>query len=332
MSQLFEKVIPLIASKQRFVLATHMNADGDGLGAQFSLASFLARQGKSVRIVNVDPIPHQYEFLVRAIRPELYAPAEHDAVIASAEVIIILDNSSAKRLAAMQGPVQASPATKVCIDHHPHPDTEWDVMAIDDTACATGEMIYRLIREIVGDVTPEEALPIYVSIVTDTGNFRFSNTTPRVLATASDLVAKGVDVPTVYQAIFERNTPGFVRLLGTALASIQRDETGRLGWIVVSRKLLDSIGADGEDTSDIINGILTIDGMRMAMLFKETVDGRTKVSLRSKGSIDVNRLAAEFGGGGHRNASGAVVAMPLDQTVASILAKAKTLVAQIPAN
>lgn len=327
MDPLFKDVIDLIAAKTRFVLVTHVNADGDGLGSQFALGRFLRRKGKDVRVVNTDPIPHQYRFLARGDEPEVYEPTKHDPVLERADAIVILDNSSANRLATMREVVVKSRAPKICIDHHPHPDTQWDMMVIDDKACATGEMIYRLIREVEGEVTSEEAVPIYVSVVTDTGNFRFSNTTPSVLTMAADLVSKGADVPNVYQQIFERNTPSFVRLLGTALASIRQDETGRLGYIVLSRDMMKSVGADGEDTSDIINGILTIEGTRLALLFKEMPDGRTKLSLRSKGAIDVNRLAAELGGGGHRNASGAVMPMPLSQAVETVLPKARRLVA-----
>jgi len=327
MAAQFQEILALFERLDRFVLVTHLNADGDGLGAQFALAFFLRRRGKHVRIVNVDPLPKQYQFLATSLQPELYEPAQHDALLAGTDAILIMDNSSANRLGTMRGPIEGSPAVKACIDHHPHPDTQWDVMVIDDQACATGEIVYRLITEAAGRIEPEDALPIYVSIVTDTGNFRFSNTTSTVLSIASDLVAKGVDVPAVYQQIFERNSPTFVRLLGAALASIKQDETGRLGWIVLSRDFLQSVSADAEDTSDIINGILTIDGTRVALLFKEIDEGKTKVSLRSKGTIDVNRLAAEFGGGGHRNASGVVVSMPLDQTVRSILEKARVLIA-----
>jgi phosphoesterase RecJ-like protein len=327
MESIFKPVVDAIAANQRFVLVTHVNADGDGLGAQFALGRFLRRHGKDVRVINTHPIPPQYHFFVQGDEPELYDAATHDPVLRAADAIVILDNSSANRLGAMKDAVIASPAPKICIDHHPHPDTQWDRMIIDEKACATGEMIYRIIREVDGEVSPQEAVPIYVSIVTDTGNFRFSNTTPIVLQTAADLVSKGVDVPTVYQQIFERNPPSFVKLLGAALSSITQDETGRMGYIVVTREMMRAAGADGEDTSDIINGILTIDGTRLALLFKELPDGRTKVSLRSKGSIDVNRLAAEFGGGGHRNASGVVVASPIDQAVAAILPKARALIA-----
>lgn len=328
MDPLFKDVTELIAVKTRFVLVTHVNADGDGLGSQFALARFLRRRGKEVRVVNTDPIPYQYRFLTKGDEPEVYDAAKHDPVLDKADAIVILDNSSANRLAAMRDAVRRSPAPKVCIDHHPLPDTQWDMMVIDEKACATGEMIYRLIREVAGDVTADEAVPIYVSVVTDTGNFRFSNTTPRVLTMAADLVSKGADVPMVYQQIYEQNSPAFVRLLGTALASIRQCESGRLGYIVLTRDAMRSCGADGEDTSDIINGILTIEGTRLALLFKELPDGTTKLSVRSKGSIDVNRLASEFGGGGHRNASGAVLAVPIDQAVEKVLSRARGLVAQ----
>jgi phosphoesterase RecJ-like protein len=323
---MFEIVKDLIASKRRFVLVTHINADGDGLGAEFSLARFLRRHGKEVRVINNDPLPRQFRFLARGDEPEIYDPQMHAPVLAAAEVIVVLDNSSANRLARLKDPVLASPAVKVCIDHHPTPDTVWDVMAIDEKACATGELIYRLIREVDGEVDPAEAQPIYVSIVTDTGNFRFSNTTTRVLLVASDLLSKGVDVPTVYQEIFERLSPTFVKLLGAALASIELEASGRLGYIVLTREMMAACGADGEDTSDIINGILTIEGTRIAVLFKELEDGRTKVSLRSKGTLDVNRLASEFGGGGHRNASGIVDPRPIHEVKETVLARARALI------
>lgn len=323
---MFETVKKLIASKSRFVLATHINADGDGLGAQFALARFLRRHGKDVRVINTDPVPRQFRFLLRNDEPEVFEPGKHAPVLTQADAIFLLDNSSANRLGPMRDPIRESPAPKVCIDHHPTPDTTWDMMVIDEAACATGEMIYRLIREVDGEVDPAEAEPIYVSIVTDTGNFRFSNTTPKVLTMAADLLSKGVKVPAVYQEIFERYAPSFVKLLGTALASIQQDESGQMGYITMTREMMSACGADGEDTSDIINGILTIDGTRLAILFKELADGRTKVSLRSKGSLDVNSLASEFGGGGHRNASGIVMPSSLDRAVETILPKAKALI------
>src|SRR5262249_43260405 len=147
----WNEVKNLIFEHRRFVLATHVNADGDGLGAQVALYHFLRRKEKEVRIINTDPPPVNYAFLAPAGAIEIYDPAIHDAALAQAQIIFLLDNSSAHRLGRLRERIVASAARKICIDHHPRPDTTWDVMAIDETASATGEMIYGLIREIDGD-------------------------------------------------------------------------------------------------------------------------------------------------------------------------------------
>jgi len=322
----WDRVKDLIEARARFVLATHMNADGDGLGAQLALCHFLRGRGKHVWIINTDPPPHNYGFLVPEGLVERYDPQAHDALLREAQVIILLDNSSAHRLGRLREPIEKSPAVKVCIDHHPHPDTIWDVMAIDETASATGEMVYGLLKEMDGDIPREAAEPIYVSIVTDTGNFRFSNTKPRILRIAAELVEKGVDVPKVYEQIYERNSSAFVRLLGAALSGLRLERDGRLGYLVVTGEMMRRCGAEGEDTSEMVNNVLSIDGARVALLFKELEGGQTKVSLRSKGNIDVNRVATRFGGGGHRNASGIVLTAPLEEAMEKVLAEVRRIV------
>lgn len=319
-------VKPLLEGRNRFVLATHVNADGDGLGAQLALYHFLRRRGKEARIVNTDALAHNTAFLDPGGVVERYDPAVHDPVLEKAEIIVLLDNSAAHRLGAMRERIERSPATKVCIDHHPEPDTTWDVMAIDPTASATGEMVYGLIREMDGDIPREAAEPIYVSIVTDTGNFRFSNTTPRILRIAAELVERGVSVPRVYQEIYERNSAAFTRLLGASLSEVRLERDGRLGYLVVSRELMRRARAEGADTSDIINHVLAIDGAQVAALFKEVEDRRTKVSLRSKGTLDVRAVAALFGGGGHRNASGIVMELPLPEVLEKVLGELRAIV------
>jgi len=322
----WDAVKQIVETRHRFVLATHVNADGDGLGAQLALFHFLRRRGKQVRIVNTDPPPHNFGFLDPEGLIEQYDPPVHDPVLDGAEAIVLLDNSSAQRLGRMRERIEGSPAPKVCIDHHPQPDTAWDVMAIDDTASATGEMIYELIREMDGDIPREAAEPIYVSIVTDTGNFRFSNTKPRILRIAADLVEKGVSVPKIYQEIYERNSAAFTRLLGAALSDVRLEQEGRLGYLVITKDLMRRVDAEGEDTSEVINHVLAIDGARVAVLFREMDEGQTKVSLRSKGTIDVRAVAARFGGGGHRNASGIVLQTPLPEALEKVLAEVRPIV------
>ena len=323
---LWDAVRDLIGTRGRFVIATHVHADGDGLGSQLALCRFLRARGKAVRVINVDPPPPNCAFVAPPDVMEIYDPAIHDAVLGEAEVIFLLDNSSAHRLRGMLGAIQRSPALKVCIDHHPHPDTTWDVMVIDEAASATGEMIHGLIVEMNGGIPPEVAEPLYVAISTDTGHFRFSNTSAAVLRICAGLLEKGVDVPKVYQALYESNSAAFTRLLGAALTSLQLERDGRLGYLVVTRETARGAGAEGEDTSEIINHVLAIGGTRVALLFKELEGARTKVSLRSKGTIDVSEVAGRLGGGGHRNASGIVMNAPLGEAMERVLAEVRRLV------
>jgi phosphoesterase RecJ-like protein len=326
LTDLWKQIIEIIENRKRFILATHVNADGDGLGAQLALYYFLRQRGKDVRILNSDRPPDNLSFLAPEDVVQIYDSGRHSEVLHDAEVIILLDNSSAHRLGRLQEPIQKSPAMKVCIDHHPHPDTIWDVMVIDEKASATGEMIYWMMQKIGPSIPPEAAEPLYVAIVTDTGNFRFSNTKPEILRIAADLLDLGVNVPKVYQELYERNSPGYTRLLGAALADLHLEREGRLGYLVVTREMMNRCGAEDEDTGEIINNLLTIDGARVAILFKEIDSGRTKVSLRSKGEIDVNRVAAMFGGGGHRNASGIVVNVSLGEAMEKVLAEIRRIV------
>ncbi len=320
-------LIRLIEQNDRFVLATHVHADGDGLGSQIALRHALTRRGKQVRIINTDPPPPNYAFIAPDGLVEIYDPGRHDEWIRGAGAIILLDNASAKRFGALQGPITSSPAPKACIDHHPHPDTQWDVMAVDETAAATGQMVYRLLKAMDGAIPPEAAEPLYVSIVTDTGNFRFSNTRADVLTIAADLVASGVSVPRVYQEVYERNPVAYTRLVGAALSDMRLECDGRLGYLVITRAMLAACGAENVDTGDLINHILAIDGARASALFRETPDGGTKVSLRSKGVVDVNAVATKFGGGGHRNASGITMTAPLPAAMEQVLPELRRIVA-----
>jgi phosphoesterase RecJ-like protein len=322
----WEPVARLIETKDRFVLATHVNADGDGLGSQVALYHLLKARGKQVRILNNDPPPANFAFFAPPSLVEVYDPARDEAWVLGAGAILLLDNSSAKRFGALQSAILASPAPKACIDHHPHPDTIWDVMAIDETAAATGQMVYRLIRAVEGSIPPEAAEALYVAIVTDTGNFRFNNTKADVLAIASDLVAAGVSVAKVYQEVYERAPAAYVRLVGAALSDMRLECEGRLGYLVIPRDMLKRCGAEDIEMGDLINNVLAIDGARASALFRETPEGGTKVSLRSKGDVNVNAVAALFGGGGHRNASGISMDVPLAEAMNRVLPELRRIV------
>ena len=179
-----------------------------------------------------------------------------------------------------------------------------------------------------GQVDRLAAQAAYVSLVTDTGYFRFSKTSPRCHEAAAEMLAAGVDPPKVYEEVYERNSAALLRLGGTALADLKQEEEGRLAWVSLTRDQVVRCRAEMEDTSDIVNDLLSIDGVRLAVLFKEMEGRKTKLSFRSKGGLDVNRLAARFGGGGHTNAAGAVVAGGVEETASTVLPLCRELLKQ----
>lgn len=316
---------PLLKTARTAALCTHIDPDGDGIGAEICLLGYLRELGIEARVINTEPLPARYRFLDPGGAVEVYDGARHDAFLRGADLLFMLDNSAVTRLGPLEPGVRASRATTICIDHHDVLEPFWKINIIDRQACATGELVFQIIKALGGRLDRLSAQAAYVSMVTDTGYFRFSKTSPRCHEAAAEMLAAGVEPPLVYQEVFERNSQALVRLGGTALAGLRVEEGGRLAWISLTRDQIAACEAESEDTSDIINELLTIDGVRLAVLFKELSGDRTKLSFRSKGDLDVNRLAARFGGGGHTNAAGAVVKGALGGTIDRILGPCREL-------
>ena len=319
---------PLIDRAKTAALITHVTPDGDGIGAEICLGRYLRTRGIEARIINTDPLAARYRFLDPDGRVEIFEAKRHDAFLRQSDLIFMLDNSATSRMGSLEPAVRGSRATTVCIDHHNVIEPFWKVNIVDPDACATGEMVFQIIKMMGGQVDPIAAQAAYVSLVTDTGYFRFSKTSPRCHEAAAEMLAAGVNPPLVYEEVYERNTPALLRLGGAALADLRQEEGGRLAWITLTREQVLRCRAEQEDTSDIVNDLLTIDGTRLAVLFKELDGGRIKLSFRSKGSVDVNRLAARFGGGGHSNAAGAVVSGGLEEAISRVLPPCRDLLKQ----
>jgi phosphoesterase RecJ-like protein len=309
----------------RFVLVTHMNPDGDALGAEFGLARFLIDRGKEVVLVNDDPVPPVLRFLDRGDVPlEVYDPAVHDRRLAEADQIVLLDNSAPDRLGRMEAVLVRLADRVLCIDHHPTRGTVWGGTILDVGSCAAAAMVHELTAATGWEPSEAAAEALYVGIATDTGFFRFNSTTPDALRICADLMERGVDPARCFREIYERNSPAYTRILGRALAGLRLDAGGR---VVSVRIPLDSVGEDLDvDTSEMTTPLLAIDRVRIALLFRELRGGRVKVSLRSKGALDVHALAVGFGGGGHRNASGIVTEGALDDVSTRVVEQAVTLV------
>jgi bifunctional oligoribonuclease and PAP phosphatase NrnA len=324
-----ELVRDLIFRSRRCVLVTHVNPDGDAIGSEVGLGRHLQSLGLEVRIVNSDATPPELKFLESdGPRAEAYDPARHDALLDACDAIVLIDNSAPDRLGRIEAAVRERVAKTVCLDHHPTRTTPWAHNVIDTSASATAILVYELIREAGGTPDRAGAEALYAGLATDTGFFRFNSTSPRAFRVAAELLEAGADPTRCHGEVYERNSPSYTRLLGGALAGLSLAADGVVASIGVTLEMIDACGASGVDTSEFTTPLLAVDGVRIAILFRELPGGKVKVSLRSKGDIDVQRMAAEFGGGGHRNASGIVMPGGFREVVDAVTSRAVALAAE----
>jgi bifunctional oligoribonuclease and PAP phosphatase NrnA len=323
----FSSFKALLEPGRRFVLTTHVQPDGDGLGSQLALYELIRACGSTARIINHDPTPGALDFLDPDRLCETYAPEVHDDPIESADVVIMVDNSVPSRLAAMLAPVERSRAVRACIDHHPDPDPFWTVLVVNERASCTAELVWKLYGRMGRELSEPVASLLYAALLADTGRFRFANTTASAFRMASELVAAGADPAVVHGHLEESMAEGFVRLCGEMLTGMEIRSGGRLVLLRAPKAMLEKYGMVEEDLSEVINTSLRKRGSCLAALFREQQDGQIKVSLRSKGARNVNRLARAHGGGGHRNASGIVLEGALEEVVERLLADLEVLAA-----
>jgi phosphoesterase RecJ-like protein len=309
----------------RVALTTHVNADGDGAGSEVALWHLLTSRGIRAVIANPTPFPDRYAFLLQGNE---HADKSGDAVkhFRRADAVIVLDISDVGRLGQLGQLLQESGVPVGCVDHHvsngalpPGP------RLVDAHACATGELVYDLARAVGWGLTPDVARALYVAILTDTGGFRFSNTSARALQVAAHLLAHDLDPEEIYREVYAASPEGRVRLLAEVLETLVVEHAIGLAWVTVPAGALERHGVDAEELEGIVEFPRSIKGMRLALLFRSLASGRIKVSFRSVGDVDVAQLAAQFGGGGHKKAAGASLTGPLAEAQARVLAAARDL-------
>ena len=302
------------------VLSTHVNPDGDGLGSELALYHYLRERGHRTHLINDGEVPAKYRFLPGSGEIAAYDGARSRELILGAELFFVLDNSSPQRLGRLLPDVKESKAYRICIDHHAGEDPFWHLNCVDEAASASGQLVYGAIKALGGRLTPEIAEAIYVSFVTDTGHFRFSKTTADVHRIVAELMdTGGVNPPKVYRALFEGVSPALNRIVAFALADAHYDYGGRFAWARLTKQQLEECHGFEEDTGDLVNMLLAVEGVVASALIKELPDGRTKVSLRSLDGTNINQLAVKLGGGGHVNASGALMDLPLAEGVRRVV-------------
>jgi bifunctional oligoribonuclease and PAP phosphatase NrnA len=329
MDSAIDAVVPLFLNHQTFVLTTHVNPDGDGLGSELALAEHLLAQGKQVSIINHSATPDFYRFLDPQNRITMFDGPRDGTLLASAEVIVVMDTNHPDRLRSMEQPVLQSKSTKICIDHHLDPSPFAQHYVIDDDATSTGEITYKLLTRMTKSTLPAPAASaLYCAIMTDTGSFRYPRVDPETFRICAHLIECGADPVGIYHEVYEQWTPGRMELLGEALANLHTSYGDRLAHISITQEIFTRTGTSPVDTDNFTTYLMSVRGVVAGILFIELPDG-IKVSFRSKGDIPINELAKEFGGNGHKNAAGArIYKVHLDETRERILKSAAKYLGQ----
>ena len=315
-----KNMVALFSPNTRVALTTHVNSDGDGLGSEVGLWHLLHQRGCLVSIANPTPIPDRLKFLV----PDgADASGRAAKEVAKANAIVVLDISDLGRLGDLGTAVREAGVPVACIDHHVSPGSLPDgPRLVAPEATATAELVHDLAVALNWTIPTEAARALYVGLLTDTGGFRFSNTTPRCLQVAGALLERGVDPESIYEQVYASAPEGRVRLLADVLSTLVVEPNG-LAWVTVPPGAIERHGATADDLDGIVEHPRSIAGVRLALLFRQIAGGKVKVSFRSMGSVDVAALAHEFGGGGHAKASGATVEGPLAEAQTRVLEVAR---------
>jgi phosphoesterase RecJ-like protein len=297
------QVAGAIRARQRFVVVSHARPDGDAIGSQVAMALALRALGKDVRMVAHDPAPQQMQDFPAVSEIQLL-----DHLDDLGDAVIFMECGDVRR----PGVTGLEKGFVINIDHHPGNAMYGALNCIDLTAAACGEMVFDLITELGVPVSVEMATHVYLTILTDTGGFHYSHISPRTFDICRRCVEAGLDPTAVSRAIYDNNNLGRVRIWGAVLNDMRLSADGRVATLRMDRDLAARCGATYDDTEGLINFPLTVKEIDAVVFFKESGPGDWRISMRSKGEVNVNAIAREFGGGGHTNASGCGATGDLD--------------------
>ena len=307
-----QQIVDAVRARRRFVISSHARPDGDSIGSQLAMAYALREMGREVAIVNADPAP-----------PPLMAfPGVPDIRIAPGvegefDAAIIMECGDLQRT----GVTGLERFFVVNIDHHPGNTSYGQINWFDPGAAACGEMVFDLVRALDVPLTRTIATHIYLAILTDTGSFHYSSISPRTFDICRECLEAGVDPVLVARNVYDSNNMGRLKLFGAVLGAMQIDQTGRIAIVYVDHEMARAAGGTYEDTEGLINLPLTVKEIEAVVFFKQEKGDRYRVSLRSKGNVDIGVIAKEYGGGGHKNAAGCTVSGPIEELQKALVGK-----------
>ena len=306
------RIADAIRARQRFVISSHSRPDGDSLGSQLAMAFALQALGKDVTVVNSDA----------AAPPFMAFPGVPGIVIAPSvegdfDASIVMECSDYART----GVTGLDRFFTINIDHHPGNTGYGQINWFDPSAAACAEMVFDVVQGLGVQMTIEIATHIYIAILTDTGSFHFSNLSPRTFDICRQLLEAGVDPVRVARQVYDSASVGRLKLCGSIMNGMCVDATGRIAVLCLDHEMARAAGATYDDTEGVINEPLTVKSVQAVVFFKQSDGDNYRVSLRSKGAVDIGAVAKEFGGGGHKNAAGCSAAGPIDELRATFVEK-----------
>lgn len=304
-----------------FVITTHQNPDADGLGSELALYKLLKKLGKEAFIFNISPTPTNLKFMDPEKLCRRYVPSEHNELVSAVDIVFVLDTGSYARIGQLGEDIRKAKRNIIAIDHHPRENNPLYLQEIvNDKACSVGQMIYEFIScSYPEHLDREMANSLYIAIAGDTGNFRFGNTSADCHRAAAELLEYDIDVYRTYIHLFGNISRSGARLFSEIIRNLHFSEDGRVVWFIITRKMLGANGAGDMDTEGITDFMRMIDGVEVAIMFKERPDGSTRINFRSKGIVSTNGIAKLFGGGGHIHASGIVSEEKLDDLLPKVV-------------
>ncbi len=294
----YQRLRELVDTRERFLVISHMRPDGDAYGSTLGLALVLRALGKDVVAVNADGLAPLFRFLpgseMLLATPEKASEADR--------VVIAVDCADSRRLGAVFETWNRTP--DVNIDHHVSNPGYAAVNIVEATLPATAQVLYEIIEALGWPLTADMASNLYVGLMTDTGSFRYRQTTARSFAVATELVEAGADPVFLAQSCYQSYRPARLLLLREVLTSLHFAEQGRIGWFYITPETYARSGATPDETEGLLEYLQAVKAIEAAFVLEEMPDGLTRASLRSRGTVDVNRVCAAFGGGGHKLAAG----------------------------
>ena len=316
---------------RNILLTTHQSPDGDGIGCLFALRRTLLRTGRRVTALTVGEIPNRYQFLPDASGTpdwELLSERAQRELLAGHDLVFVVDTNSWAMLGTLGDALPTTGLPAVFLDHHPNPAAPRDNLYGDPTCSSAGEVCWHLIAQLGAPIDPDTATCLYTAIAYDTNSFKYIRRRAETLHIAAALVDLGADTDEIYRNIFASNPLAKVLIMGELAQRIHLEEGGMVAWGLLDIEMIQRTRARPDDLRDAITHLLEIEGVEIAITFKERGENRYKVSLRSKGRFPVGGISQRLGGGGHLYAAGAYVDGPRDEIIERVLLMASAVIAE----